>query len=229
MSGRLPTVPNLQVMSPNTPANNNEDGQSNDVEMQGPSQGLELAAYLQNQSTAQARSSSHEGPADTPVPRALREEIIEVVDAHVRWTENEEHAYQEKNQTMASQLRRAIGDQRRQFENAAERFKEQAEDDREVEVAKTKADARAAIQERDDRLANEYKVVTSLRKDLSNVENVANNEYSQRNSIIHEANQKYNDMIGQATKEHDRILSQAKSKSSEDYDNLKREAETHVK
>ena len=78
MSGRLPTVPHLKVMSPNTPANNNEDGQSNDVEMQGPSQGLELVAYLQNQLTAQARSSSREGPADTPVKRALREELIEV-------------------------------------------------------------------------------------------------------------------------------------------------------
>ena len=206
MSGRLPTVPHLQVMSPNTPANNNEDEQSHDVEMQGPSQGQELVAYLQNQLSAQAPSSSQAGPADTPVKRVLREELIEVVDAHVRLTENAEIAYQEKDQAMAAKLRRALGDQRRQFEDAAKNYKERADDDREVDVAKTKADARAAINERDDRLANEYRVVNSLRKDLSNVENVANNEYSQRNSIINEANKKYNDMIDQATKEHDRIL-----------------------
>ena len=128
MSGRLPTAQHLQVMSPrrlaNANGNNEEEASNGDVAMSVPVPGADLVAHLQQQLTAQATSSNVPPQNETPVKRLLREELSEVVDAHVQIMQNEEQAVQEKDRETASKLQRVLADQRHQFKDAAKRYDE---------------------------------------------------------------------------------------------------------
>ena len=89
MSGRMPTAPHLQVMSPRTQASMTDTGATSaDVDMSGPIQGPNLITPA-GQLIAQAQPTG-DPSQDTPVKLAPRNELAEVVDAHVRFEERSE-------------------------------------------------------------------------------------------------------------------------------------------
>ena len=199
----------------------NPEGNAIDIEMSGGDGSdldLSIVSYLQNELAKQASSSSSSGPSETPVKRKLRYELAEVVDVASNLHTSAEKHEQQFQEDAYLKMRRILDDQ-----------KQIRKDELAAQSQDLESKALDVIKERDDRLTHEAKALRTLRTDLKRAEDIADEEFTQRNTLMREASLRYDSVIAEANSKHDAIIAEANARSRENYESLLSEARAHVK